>query len=52
MQPLPNKPVPFKNKFLLETTAWEGKQVGMEEESWLRGMKKGESDGWLRGEES
>lgn len=42
MQPLPNKPAPFKNKFLLGTTAWEGKQVGMEEGIWLRGMKERE----------
>lgn len=40
MQPSPNKPAPFKYKFLLETTAWEGKQVGMEEGIWLRGVKK------------
>lgn len=30
MQPLPNKPAPLKYKFLLETTAWEAKQVGMD----------------------
>lgn len=46
MQPLPDS---FKHKFLLEMTAWEEKQVGMEEgRIWL-------SDGWEkegRGEES
>lgn len=46
---------PFKYKSLLETTAWEGKQIGTEEGIWLRGMKKREreTDGNRgRGEES
>lgn len=53
MQPLPDS---FKHKFLLEMTAWEEKQVGMEEgRIWLMGMRERESGGWEkegRGEES
>lgn len=45
--PSPNKPAPFKYKFLLGTTAWEGKQLGMEEGIWPRGVKNRErEDGW------
>lgn len=49
MQPSPNKRAPFNYKFLLETTAWEGKQVGREEGIWLRGMRKREGGGrgWM-----
>lgn len=50
MQPSPNERAPFNYEFLLETTAWEGKQVGREEGIWLRGMRKRERmerRGWM-----
>lgn len=39
-QPSPNKRAPNNCKFLLETTALEGKQVGREEGIWLRGIRR------------
>lgn len=51
--PSPNKPAPFKYKFLLGTTAWEGKQLGMEEGIWPRGVKNKErADGKKKGKRS
>lgn len=56
MEPLPNKPAPFKYKLLLEQTAGEGKQVRHERRDLAEGYGKG-IERWMRakrgrGEES